>query len=78
MVAAAFPCLDGELDSCGLKRKTLNRFPVEELQNTDNLGDCQDRCESVANTKGKRLEQCNCLCNYYNVCPGSRGKQCCV
>ena len=74
-VAGDFPCLDNELESCRLKRKTLSRLRVslEDLRNIDNQGECQDRCESAVGKKGKRLEQCMCLCNYYNVCLGSIG-----
>ena len=72
----AFPCLDNELESCRLKRKTLSRLraSLEDLQNIDNQGECQDHCESTVGKRGKRLEQCMCLCNYYNVCIGSIGK----
>ena len=76
--AADFPCLDNELDSCRLKQKTLNRLrmSIEDLQNSDSQGECQDRCESTVSKRGKRLEQCLCLCNYYSVCLGNIGKGC--
>ena len=75
--AADFPCLDNELESCRLKQKTLNRLRVnlEDLQNVSSQGECQDRCESAVGKRGKRLEQCNCLCNYYSICLGSIGKE---
>ena len=73
-----FPCLEGELESCSLKRKTLNRLPIEDLQNSTNQEECGDICGSAVERKGrsmrKRLEQCICLCNYYSVCVGTTGK----
>ena len=66
-----FICLENEAESCGLKQKTLNRFPLEDLDGANSVEECQDVCEAAVRKRRKtkkQTEQCNCLCNYYSVC----------
>lgn len=75
---ANFHCRETERESCGrlMTKGRTRRIQLEDLENAANLEACEDLCSERSPGRGRKMHkerrQCNCLCNFYHVCPGTQ------